>query len=143
MSDCAKILIITVVKKGLGDIVIESSMKAGAEGATLMFGRGLGIHEKKKIMGVSLEPEKEIILSVVCEDLVDEIIKEITAAVDLEKPGTGIAFTVPIDKIFGISHYLPKCEDEAATTENCDLNTEATPSENEDVKPDTDSENKE
>jgi nitrogen regulatory protein PII len=106
MSDRARILIITVVKKGLGDTVIESSIKAGAEGATLIYGRGTGIHERKKIMGVSLEPEKEIVLSVVYRDQVDEIIKEITDSIDLEKPGAGIAFTLPIDKLLGISHHF-------------------------------------
>jgi len=37
-----------VVPKGWGDSVIEASMKAGAKGGTIVFGRGLGIHEKKK-----------------------------------------------------------------------------------------------
>lgn len=99
-------LIITVVRKGWGDAVIEASMKAGAAGGTIIFGRGMGIHEKKKIMGVSLEPEKEIVLSVVCADKADAILKEIVCATDLEKPGTGIAFMLPIDKVLGISHHF-------------------------------------
>jgi nitrogen regulatory protein PII len=99
-------LIITVVRKGWGDAVIEASMKAGAAGGTIIFGRGMGIHEKKKIMGVSLEPEKEIVLSVVCANKADAILKEIVCATDLEKPGTGIAFMLPIDKVLGISHHF-------------------------------------
>jgi nitrogen regulatory protein PII len=118
MDDLARILIITVVKKGLGDAVIEASLKGGAEGATLIYGRGTGIHERKKILGVALEPEKEIILSLVYKEVADAVIKEINAAVDLEKPGSGIAFTVPVDQAFGITHeYLSVPEDEAATTD--------------------------
>jgi nitrogen regulatory protein PII len=81
-------------------------MKAGAAGGTIIFGRGMGIHEKKKIMGVSLEPEKEIVLSVVCANKADAILKEIVCATDLEKPGTGIAFMLPIDKVLGIHIIL-------------------------------------
>ena len=136
MSDRARILIITVVKKGLGDIVIESSIKAGAEGATLVYGRGTGIHERKKIMGVSLEPEKEIVLSVVYRDQVDEIIKEITDSIDLEKPGAGIAFTLPLERVFGISHGLLD-EVELETDEENDSESSGEESEkSDDVKTD-------
>ena len=143
MSDRARILIITVVKKGLGDIVIESSIKAGAEGATLVYGRGTGIHERKKIMGVSLEPEKEIVLSVVYRDQVDEIIKEITDSIDLEKPGAGIAFTLPLERVFGISHGLLD-EVELETDEENDSESSGEESEkSDDVKTDETSDNKE
>ena len=143
MSDRARILIITVVKKGLGDIVIESSIKAGAEGATLVYGRGTGIHERKKIMGVSLEPEKEIVLSVVYRDQVDEIIKEITDSIDLEKPGAGIAFTLPLERVFGISHGLLD-EVELETDEENDTESSGEESEkSDDAKTDETSDNKE
>jgi nitrogen regulatory protein PII len=143
MSDRARILIITIVKKGLGDTVIESSIKAGAEGATIVYGRGTGIHERKKIMGVSLEPEKEIVLSVVYRDQVDEIIKEITDSIDLEKPGAGIAFTLPLERVFGISHGL-LAEVELETDEENDSESSGEESEkSDDVKTDETSDNKE
>jgi len=58
-------LIVTIIKKGYAEQVIEASRKAGAEGATIMFGRGTGIHEQKKLLGIPIEPEKEIIFTVV------------------------------------------------------------------------------
>ena len=51
-------LIITIVNRGCGDIVMESSIKAGAEGGTILFGRGVGIHEKKKILGIPSSRKK-------------------------------------------------------------------------------------
>ncbi len=41
------VLIVTIVKKGWGDEVIKASRKAGAQGGTILFGRGTGIHENK------------------------------------------------------------------------------------------------
>ena len=101
-------LIVTIVNKGWGEKVLETSMKAGATGGTIVLGRGMGVHEQRTLLGISLEPEKEIVLSAVRSDEREAILKQIVAATDLEKPGAGIAFTLPIDKIFGISHHFPK-----------------------------------
>jgi nitrogen regulatory protein P-II 1 len=101
-------LIVTIVNKGWGEKVLKTSMKAGATGGTIILGRGMGIHEQRTLLGISLEPEKEIVLSAVRSDEREAILKQIVAATDLEKPGAGIAFTLPIDKIFGISHHFPK-----------------------------------
>jgi len=100
-------LIITIVRKGWGDKVLEASMKAGAEGGTILFGRGVGIHEQQKLLGIPIEPEKEIVLSVVYPDKSEAILQEICRECELEKPGTGIAFIVPVERVVGVSH-LPR-----------------------------------
>jgi nitrogen regulatory protein PII len=97
-------LVITIVRRGWGDKVLEASMKAGAEGGTILLGRGIGVHEKLKIMGIQIEPEKEIVLSVTYPDRNDAILKSIVEECDLEKPGAGIAFVVPVEKVVGVSH---------------------------------------
>lgn len=97
-------LIITIVAKGWGDKVLEASLKAGAEGGTIMLGRGAGIHEKTKILGICVEPEKEVVLSKVYRDKEEAILQAIVDAADLDKPGTGIAFVVPVEKVVGVAH---------------------------------------
>ncbi len=106
MDQINRNLIVTVVNKGCGDFVIEASMKAGAEGGTIMFGRGVGIHEKKKIMGIPIEPEKEIVLTVTPVGKTDEILETIIKEVRLGEPGRGIAFSLPIDRFVGVVHAL-------------------------------------
>lgn len=99
-------LIVTIVKKGWGDRVVYASIKAGAEGGTVMFGRGTGIHEQQKILGIHIEPEKEIVFSVIPGDKVDSVLANIVEAAELNKPGTGIAFVIPVEKVAGIIHAL-------------------------------------
>ncbi len=96
-------LIVTIVRKGWGDTVLESSMKAGASGGTIMFGRGLGVNETQKILGIQIEPEKEIVLSVVQRSEATAILHEIVRVTDLEKPGTGIAFVIPVQDVVGVA----------------------------------------
>ena len=100
----SRILIVSIVMKGSGDTVIEASMKAGAEGGTIVFGRGIGIHEKKKILGIPVEPEKEIVLTVTPPDKADAILNEVVKAARLGEPGRGIAFTIPVDRFVGAVH---------------------------------------
>jgi nitrogen regulatory protein PII len=97
-------LIVTIVRKGWGDTVLEASVKAGAEGGTVMFGRGAGIHEKQKLLGIAIEPEKEIVLTLTASGKVDQILDAILTASDLAKPGMGISFVVPVERVVGVVH---------------------------------------
>lgn len=111
-DDENNVLIVTIVKKGWGDTVVNASKKAGAQGGTIIFGRGTGIHEDQTFMGFIIEPEKEIVLTIVPLSKSEEVYKRIIDAVDLEKPGNGMGFIVPIDRVFGIPHMCMSNNDE-------------------------------
>lgn len=99
-------LIVSIVQKGWGSTVLEASVRAGARGGTVLFGRGAGIHEKEKIFGMSIEPEKEIILTLVYPSQVDAILREIVRAAGLNQTGKGIAFVLPVDDVVGVAHFM-------------------------------------
>ena len=99
-------LIVSIVRKGWGSTVLDASVKAGARGGTVLFGRGAGINEQEKIFGMSIEPEKEIVLSVVNSDRVESILDEIVRAAELNDTGRGIAFVVPVEKVVGVAHFM-------------------------------------
>ena len=80
-------LIVSIVRRGWGSTVLAASVKAGARGGTVLFGRGAGINEQERIFGVSIEPEKEIVLTVAWSDLVDTILREIVKAADYSIAG--------------------------------------------------------
>ena len=127
-------LIITVVNKGWGEKVLETTMKAGAHGGTILLGRGMGVHEKRTLLGISLEPEKEIVLSVVYSDRKEEILDEIVRATELEKPGAGIAFVLPIERVLGVSHLFNQAS-QCSTAENSqDGNPQCNTAENEQLE---------
>ena len=99
-----KNLIVTIVKKGWSERVIQASRKAGASGGTIMMGRGTGIHETQSVFGIPIEPEKEIILTVVEMEQTDTILSAIESAAELDTPGMGIAFVISLEKIAGRGH---------------------------------------
>lgn len=99
-------LIVIIVKKNLARRVIKACKKAGAEGGTTLPGRGTGSRERGSIFGVAIEPEKDIILCLAPDEIVQKVISKVRAAARLDKPGTGIAFVVNSKKICGIAHLL-------------------------------------
>jgi hypothetical protein len=101
-------LIVTIVRKGWSDTVLEASVKDGAKGGTVLFGRGAGINEQEKILGIPIEPEKEIVLTMAYSDVADAILAEIVRAVNLDQPRMGLAFVVPVDKVVGAAHFQDK-----------------------------------
>lgn len=97
-------LIVTIVNKGHCDIVLKASKSAGAEGGTIIPGRGTGIREKKMLWGIPIEPEKDIILTIVPREKTREILEAIVNQGNLNKPGAGIVFALELKSVAGICH---------------------------------------
>jgi len=99
-------LIVTIVNRGKCGPVVEASREAGAEGGTIITGRGSGIHEKAKLFSFTIEPEKDIILTLVPSDRTDKVLDAIVKASELNEPGHGIAFVIDVEEVTGINHLI-------------------------------------
>jgi len=99
-------LIVTIVNKGKASEVVEASKRAGAEGGTIILGRGTAKKSFLDLLGINFEPEKEIILTLVREDKVNDVLQAISDEVKLNKPGNGIGFVINIKELLGIIHLL-------------------------------------
>lgn len=103
-------LIVTIVKKGKAKKLCEESKNCGAEGGTTILGKGASVKEFKKIFGINLEEEREVILTAVRDSLVDEVFDEMIEKGELNKPGNGIIFVMDIKQVEGIVHLLKEAE---------------------------------
>ena len=54
--------IVAIVERGKADKIVEKAKKAGAKGATIIYGRGTGQSEALKFFNLRIEASKEIIL---------------------------------------------------------------------------------
>ncbi|GBF22716.1 nitrogen regulatory protein PII [Candidatus Gastranaerophilus sp. (ex Termes propinquus)] len=92
-------LIVTIVNKGKSSKVVRASQSAGAGGGTILDGHGAAV---QLMLGFSVEPEKEIVLTLVeahkASGVLDAIVKEL----DLNEPNKGISFVIPLDEVVGI-----------------------------------------
>ena len=99
-------LIVSIVRKGWGGTVLEATIKAGAQGGTVLLGRGIGRNEQQRVFGIQIEPEKEIVLTLVPMDSVDRLLEEIVRAAELTAPGNGLVFVVAVDQVAGLAHIV-------------------------------------
>lgn len=106
-------LIITIVNRGFASEVMEAAKRQGASGGTIINARGAGIHEAEKFFGVAIQPEKELVLTLVPKDKRQDIMKEICKKAGLTSEGKGLTFSLPVDDVMGIIHLgiLPEIEE--------------------------------
>ena len=105
-------VILASVKADKTDQVVDAAKEAGATGATIIPARGTGIHEAKTFFGLTLEDQTDIIMFLVEEHLVNKILEGIKEAGEFHKPGTGIAFVVPVEHVVGLESQMDKFKDE-------------------------------
>ena len=94
-------MITCIVQRGEADKIVDSAIEAGAEAATIYYGRGRGVREKMGLAGRFIKPEKEIILIIVAQEQTDAVFDEVSRSAGLEKKGQGVAFLHKIDRACG------------------------------------------
>lgn len=114
LCEGCKDLIVTIVRKGWADRVIQASREAGAEGGTILMGRGTGIHETESLLGIPIEPEKEIIFTIVEPGQTEQVLNAIDQSVELHQPGRGIAFVINLPRVAGRVHMTCTIKDEGS-----------------------------
>ncbi len=98
-------LITCMVQKGKGDTVVAAARAAGAQGASIHYGRGAGVRERLGLLSITVEAEKEVIQIMVSKQQEENIFTEMFKAGQLHTPGMGIMFVTPLDKA---ATYIPQ-----------------------------------
>jgi len=75
---------------------------AGATGGTLLHGLGLGSKEAEKFLGITIQPEKDVILILAPQAKKARIMEEITHEAGLNTTGRGICFSLPVNTALGL-----------------------------------------
>src|SRR5688572_19278228 len=94
-------MIVAIVQRGKADTPIKAALKAGAKSAVAFFGRGMGIRERLGWLGLAVQPEKEILLIAVPEALADLVVRAMVRAGNLDQPGVGFVFVLPVEQMVG------------------------------------------
>lgn len=95
-------LITTIVDKGRAEDVVEFARLGGAKGGTVIGARGSGAHEHCKVFYIDIEPEKEVVMILAEEELVESIINSINSNMHIEESGKGIIFLQDVSKAYGV-----------------------------------------
>ncbi len=102
--------IFCIVNDGYSDAVMEAATKHGARGGTVISARGTATKDAEKFFGITVQPEKEIVMILVPSACKDEILHALYKEVGLESKGQGIAFALPVDGVVGLSEAAKENE---------------------------------
>jgi nitrogen regulatory protein PII len=105
-------LILTVVNRGFADAVVSAAKEAGARGGTIIYARGTGVHEAETFFAVSIQPEKEVILTLVRKEETRNVMEHIVKASGLGTEGKGLSIALPVSNVAGISVYGDRFREE-------------------------------
>ena len=96
-------VIFCIVNAGFSDAVIDAAIEFGAKGGTVLHARGTANPEAEKLFNITVQPEKEIVVIIVKSEQKDPILKNLYQNVGLKTPGYGIAFSMPVTDVDGIT----------------------------------------
>lgn len=103
MSNYEYEVIFCIVNAGYSDEVMEVARGLGCKGGTVIRARGTANPESEKLFNIPIHPEKEIVMMVIKSSIKNEILHSLYKAVGLNTPGSGIAFTMPVEDVVGLA----------------------------------------
>ena len=81
---------------------MKKQKKAGAQGATILHGRGSGAHQKEKFFSLSIDPEKDVVLIIAKEDTALAVSDHLDKAMGFSKPNSGVLASVSLQSVVGL-----------------------------------------
>ena len=94
-----------IVDLGLGDDVIEVARDAGAKGGTILHGQGSATSEHEHIFGINIVPEKEMVIMLMQNEIVEQVVSAINDRFKLDGMGNGILYIEAIESTRGLVEY--------------------------------------
>ena len=111
-------IIVSIVNKGFADTAMDAARAAGAKGGTILHGRGTAAPEAEKLFGISIHPEKEIVLILVALSIRDAVMKALYDSVGSGTDAQGFSFTLPVEQVVGLRKKKKPTEKEKAEAES-------------------------
>lgn len=101
-------MILAIVNAGFSETVMEAAKEVGARGGTVIHARGTANKEAEQFFHITIQPDKEIVMILVAEEIKDDVLHAIYKSAGLKTEGQGIAFSLAVDEVVGISFGTDK-----------------------------------
>jgi hypothetical protein len=102
------VLILAVANRGYNQEVMDAARAAKATGGTIIHARGLALSGAEKFLGVSIYPEKEIIMILAESERKHDIMQAIAEKAGVDTPANAVTFSMPVCDVEGLQSFLPQ-----------------------------------
>ena len=106
-------VVFCIVNEGFSEAVMDAAREAGATGGTVLHATGTARVDAEKAFGIIVQPQKEIVMILVDVNIKEPVLKNLYEKVGLQTAGQGIAFTMPVAEVVGLTpHAKPQTQHE-------------------------------
>ena len=81
---------------------MDIAREAGVRGGTIINARGVAKEKEATFFGITVHPEKEILMMVVEKTIRDKVLNAMYTHMGLDKKAQGIAFALPVSDVAGL-----------------------------------------
>lgn len=95
-------LILSICNNGSAEAIMETAKEVGARGGTIIHARGSAQKDAEHFLGITIQPEKEIVMIIVDEKGKNVIMQAINKNHGVGTISHAVTFSLPVDDIVGI-----------------------------------------
>lgn len=99
-------LILAVTARGFTEEVMEAAKKVRNTGGTVIHARGLGTKEAEKFFGITIQPEKDVVMIVADNEHCCTMMKSIVENAGPQTEAKTVCFSIPVIETAGFTDYL-------------------------------------
>ena len=96
-------VVFCIVNEGFSDAVMESARESGVTGGTVLNARGTANPQAERFFGLTIEPNKDIVMILIKSDIKETVLHNLYRDVGLKTACQGIAFTLPVNDVVGLT----------------------------------------
>ena len=105
-------VVFCVVNAGYSELVMDAAKEVGARGGTVISARGTANKEAEQFFHITIQPDKDIVMILVPVDIKEAVLHAIYQQAGLKSAGQGIAFSMAVDEVVGISGGAPTVKED-------------------------------
>ena len=96
-------VIFAIVNAGYAEEAMQVARDHGARGGTIISGRGVAREREAAFFGITINPEKELLMLVVDKSIRDGIFHALYQHMGMQQKAQGIIFALPVAEAAGLS----------------------------------------
>ena len=95
-------VVFAIVNAGFAEDVMDVAREQGVRGGTILNARGVAREKEAAFFGITIQPEKEILMMVVEKEIKDKVLNALYSQMGMAKQAKGIAFSLPVSDVAGL-----------------------------------------
>ncbi len=105
-------VIFAIVNAGYAEEAMAVARQLGVRGGTILNARGVARDKEAAFFGITIEPEKEILMMVVDKELRDPVLGALYKEMGMAKKAQGIVFSLPVSEAAGLAAPVQEKKEE-------------------------------